>query len=666
MSNTTTNNTGNTVPTVTPPAQPRNWKESILTDPKADIYTAQTKATITDTLKDNGVDFIAKVAEADDLFFLVKPQGPSSRPLLIHTLRCVRGTRTEGGIGTESYIIHNGLSSRATPFSIDPENFFKLLPESNRLDYVQLLQATTSEEFEQVAEKEQSNKLADLRNAIAIPHFIAKSLISTAFQSAADIALIAIRAINSKPLLFPVPDENTAEKDEIFAPLLTWLNIYDTAVPETLLSPAFEGTLLDLFSLHLQTQKFPHPSFQPIPAQTQPQTSITADRHLALQAEFNESMTRMTTVMEERSDAKGRGYDKFPSLRQKTILAFLTQDRSNPAISVAKEGLDIFNLKHDADAHQQLEVALKKKGHFYASFSVANAKDICNGKWTRDNDTIPSGISVLLVRPFNSVTGSSTTKDAFILRLKTQHNMDDNSIKKLTETDIIIPTEYDGLLRNIQVIGATIELFGSESYASDKYAELCDDIIRQRQIIEQNIHEDNTFVTKILCDVDRRTFLFLQDCLMNGDMVDNIDYSLLDFRDIGHDIARGKYSFNQIPRCIKKLHNREDDSRDHGRQTRRQDDQQNKKQKGSIVTHPSPNKELRMLPGEDFHIFNNKDFARLCPRGFCKKWHIRGTCQFDCEREHNIHLPARTVDLAKSFMAKCRLASKPKHEPKSE
>ena len=222
MSNNTNNNNtaGNTVPTVTPPTLPRNWKESILTDPKADDYIAQTKATIDDTLKDNGADFITEVAEADDLFFLVKPQGPSSRPLLLHTLRCVRGTRADGGIGTKSYIIHNGLSSRATPFSIEPDNFFQLVPESNRLDYVQLTQATTNEEFEQVAEKDQTTKIADLRNAITVPHFIAKALISNTFQSASDAALLAINAIKSKPLLFPAPDENTAAKDEIFAPYL--------------------------------------------------------------------------------------------------------------------------------------------------------------------------------------------------------------------------------------------------------------------------------------------------------------------------------------------------------------------------------------------------------------------------------------------------------------
>lgn len=40
----------------------------------------------------------------------------------------------------------------------------------------------------------------------------------------------------------------------------------------------------------------------------------------------------------------------------------------------------------------------------------------------------------------------------------------------------------------------------------------------------------------------------------------------------------------------------------------------NKRQKGSIATHPSPIKELHFLPGEDFHIFNNKDFTHLCPQ----------------------------------------------------
>ena len=107
-------------------------------------------------------------------------------------------------------------------------------------------------------------------------------------------------------------------------------------------------------------------------------------------------MERITEKFEEK-DSKSKSFEKLNNLTKKTLLAFANTDRKNPALKLGDEGLDIMKQKNDTDAHVFLQTTLETKNLYYAKLLIANAKDLCNGRWARHNSNMPSGLSVLLI-----------------------------------------------------------------------------------------------------------------------------------------------------------------------------------------------------------------------------------------------------------------------------
>ena len=85
-------------------------------------------------------------------------------------------------------------------------------------------------------------------------------------------------------------------------------------------------------------------------------------------------------------------------------------------------------------------------GLYYGELSAAQAKSISSGNW-QWSGCDPSGISMLLFNPFDPCSTTSLEKTSMVLHLKTKFGMDSVSLKSLTETDVVLPTDAEGTIQ---------------------------------------------------------------------------------------------------------------------------------------------------------------------------------------------------------------------------
>ena len=186
------------------------------------------------------------------------------------------------------------------------------------------------------------------------------------------------------------------------------------------------------------------------------------------------------------------------------------------------------------------------------------------------------------------------------------------------------------------------------------------------------INDDSQFITKVLSDIDNRTFRLLADCTLNGDSrFSSINHAFLNMTDIPDDIITGKYSFKAVPTCIKSFSSPSSDRNNHSDQsrTRTRDDRNNRQDRNDRnkrqrvddqdqkVVNSNQHPKLKLNQGENFNTFNNKDFMHLIDKMFCKRWHMKGYCTYNCTRNHEKNassVPNRVFDNAVNYMVQCR------------
>ena len=134
--------------------------------------------------------------------------------------------------------------------------------------------------------------------------------------------------------------------------------------------------------------------------------------------------------------------------------------------------------KNDTNAQALLINTLKSKGLYFASLSIANAKEICSRSWARLNSNTPSGLSVLLIQSFDPASSHSMSCEAMVLHLKTKHTIDEEAIAKLLDTDITLPQNFEGMMKNIKVVKGIISCFAPNSWPDQCYQSIIENLLK--------------------------------------------------------------------------------------------------------------------------------------------------------------------------------------------
>ena len=211
----------------------------------------------------------------------------------------------------------------------------------------------------------------------------------------------------------------------------------------------------------------------------------------------------------------------------------------------------IFMGRNNYDKAKILEVHLRKEGILDVCLSIAQSKDLVNGHWTWKNSNTPSGFSFVLFSRSNPLHGSSTSDKICYLSLKTKKEMDSTSLKRLTESDIMIPSDEHGIMACLQTGTACLKCFKQDALIVRYLKKFLTDLHINKHLIRITCLKDSSFPTAFLCAVDSRVCSYLLQCKINHDDMVLIPLALISFDDITLRLRKGTFIFTNIPSAIK-------------------------------------------------------------------------------------------------------------------
>ena len=203
--------------------------------------------------------------------------------------------------------------------------------------------------------------------------------------------------------------------------------------------------------------------------------------------------------------------------------------------------------------------------------------------------------------------------------------MDSSSLKRLTESDIMIPSDEHGILACIQTGTACLKCFKQDALIVRNLEKFITDLYINKHLIRIACLKDNSFPTAFLCAIDRRVCSYLSQCEINHDDMASIPSALISFDDITLRLQQGTFIFTDIPSAIKS-------TRPHSPTASPEPKRQKTKGKDKrVVQNEDKDEDLLCPNNEDYgKIYGKATMVHLRPKNVCTRWNIKGYCFSDC------------------------------------
>ena len=598
--------------------------------------------------------------------FLIKTRSNPKIPTLVHSPLGVFTRKDDGNFEMRAAIHSGVLATMAQVLEIDQEEFFDSIDENER-NFEELVKCKKEEDF--VALRTQRNKkIKSLRRALFIPTDLATKFIDSSCTSAWEVFELFTEDLISTEVNEEGIETSTVKECDVEykKTILHWIALFDSdVIGEISFNSCLENDPLVSASrsLHFQhlngstRERNEQPTGGCVDQSDTSAMSTYQQKHLQLlqeQAEHLSSSLAATSATAPSEENKSRGFDKLPSITRATILAFLSLDGESPALDIDQVGKEIFMGRNDYEKAKILEVHLRKEGILDVSLSIAQSKDLVNGHWTWKNSNTPSGFSFVLFSKSDLLHGTSTSDEIRYLSLKTKKEMDSTSLKKLTESDIMIPSDEHGIMACIQTGTACLKCFKQDALIVRNLDKFITDLHINKHLIRIACLKDSSFPTAFLCAVDRRVCSYLSQCEINHDDMTSIPSALISFDDIILRLQQGTFIFTDIPSAIKS-------TRPHS-PTAASPDPKRQKTKGKekrVVQNEEKDEDLLCSNNEDYgKIYGKATMVHLRPKNVCTRWNIKGYCFSDCNnaRYHTKPSPSKKRELL-AYMEKCKPSS---------
>ncbi len=264
---------------------------------------------------------------------------------------------------------------------------------------------------------------------------------------------------------------------------------------------------------------------------------------------------------------------------------------------------------------------------------------------------------MLLFSPYDPLSGADIAKESMILQLKTKQSVDEISLAKLTETDVIIPCTSETMIQTIKLSQGLWDLFFPDCLVSRHLDNLVDNLNYIRPLLDRLIGTDHKFITKLLCAVDSRVNDWIIQCHLKPESLNVIDTSILDFREIVQDIQRGRFNFSPLPPTIASLQNNSNSASVQPAPSTTQNKLKRKREEQNrVIKNEEPlNPAWKLKSGESWQkVFCNTTASKENkPEDICARWHIKGYCFHDCHRQHAA-IPEGKKAAFDKYVKKCR------------
>ena len=677
-------------------SSPITWKD-VVTGAKAKRMDAHTHEIVAEIIAapDSKALFTA-LAETPNAGVLIKTAG-NDNPFIIHNPSWAKGSRLTGDAGRDFPFVLEGTDSKeATAYGIMPDQFFVMTAPRGLMKYSDLLEIQDLASFAGVNEAAATRNAQTLsiRNVAFVPAFLLEALLdkpefTTAVEMAAIIAVtIKDRLLaNASTIEIPEDDEEgnvdpaaTAETaalartrissdEEIIAvggQVLVWLKYFmmEGVLSEVNLLPATRRSTIGSAAKMLHLQHFPEKvttfadTQNPNQDPQQRELMNIMTRQLQVSAEAVENMATINSSFADKNgENPPKGFSKLSKVLRKTLLAAGTVDGFLPIDDIEEMGKEIFAAKSDSDVHLQLETNLKQKGFYFASISTAVAKQIGKGLWQWPSHLIPGGISCLVTPSWNP-DAQSLAHQTLVLSVKTSHQMDASSLKKLTESETVLPRTTKEFFNVLKIKKGLLEMFfPEESLAVREHDAFIDGLQSIQAELEVGLMHDKDYLTRILYISDSRFNKWLNQCAIWPENLNRINHHLIKFSDIIADIQCLKFGKVALPPSFMHLKRDLESSSDATSEIlKKQKLAESTKVSDQIVKNTADRPaEWKLKDGEVYTtVFSGNDKLSKRPDKLCPRFWIKGHCFANCHRDHSVTLTSCDRKAMTKFVKFCR------------
>ena len=494
-----------------------------------------------------------------------------------------------------------------------------------------------------------------IRNSIAIPPFITERILSAPDKSAHALLPMIVSALNDMDASY---DSNLQVDKPSFlcSYVLEWLFAAERnqIIPVTMI-PDITGRFTDHGDYLHQRNGL---GSQAGPISSPPPPSLPSNSTLeAIQAEQCNTLKDLTTIIaDSKWSGSKKGFEGLPPSRQEMLLNAASTNGITPAQSISDFGLEFFKQKNASHATMFLNSELRKQ-ESGVSICQAVGQQLFVGGFNWDSFETPQGLAACILT--GPGTSGPSIRDAMVIELKGRYQlMDNESIKKLTSTTVVIPTD---IFEGIHLMEAKLKIaklfLKDNAYFCTRLESGVTAFRRNYSILKQKFRGDPDLVAKIMVSVDDRTNRFFDECANLNRLA--VKSEFVNYESIVTDIILGKFHYDLPPFCKRALLNDGDNSpNDEGEPRKKK-----KRTTPEITRVVNPNclRELALANGEDYKdIFGNGVNSELLPKlngnTVCPRYQIRGFCFSNCSKKvTHVDLTGRpAVCQMKEFMAKCR------------
>ena len=646
-------------------SKPNAWIDWFLSRKSAKIIDRQYKERLFRTFDATVEDEVCKdkLLNQGEIAFMFKTNFSSNMVNIIHHCQKIGGNiwRDEEHFGAIQ-----GLRKDAT--CIITPNFDQLTQISVRdasvPDIEDILKVNTIEDINNL--QNSPNEKFSARNVIPIPPFMLEKLDQVIQKNKGQCKLALLAAIESVRTF----DRATEDITEIGVEtarsscrdILYWLFLANKnkiySVPTM---GCIEVEVHDHFRQLEHSRISSASDLNQTPITSQPQVHQDLQRPLEIIANSSshtrDYLDKLTQMQQSSGDKNSRSFKRLAKKYQQMILVASSVGNVT-AQELNEDGKEFFNQSSTLNAQIYLNSYLEAR-EIECTISSALATVLMHGSLTWSNEITPSGLAASVISS-RDIINNDTLYEGIVLDYSIRHEISSESLKKLTKTQVLYPTDIESMIYRLDALTALCELFFGESSLIYKgLDEFVDECKKNKLLLRRRHSLDDMFIPKILYSVDDRVNQWLTQCAVEQ-AVNTTCLELVGFSNIITKIRLNEFQC-YLPPSIKKII-KEDPSK-----KREADDSNNtkaapkrNKQEATMIRNEDIVQEWKLRENEKWNLIfrhKTKDGPLLENRCQpCLKYQVKGFCFDDCKFKNTHHkLQGKDYTITDNYIKKLRM-----------
>ena len=274
---------------------------------------------------------------------------------------------------------------------------------------------------------------------------------------------------------------------------------------------------------------------------------------LASSAASNQDFLRkLTQIQTQSNDKTSKTFKKLP-LKYQNMIKVASSIGEVTALDITDEANEFFKSTSVLNAEITLNTIMETE-KIDCSIPTSMATALLHGSFLWTNSITPSGLSCSIISS-EDMFRSDTLHEGMVLDYSTKFEMSAISLEKLTKSQVLFPSDIEGLIERLRALLALTKFFFSErSYPAQGLTYLVHRCTDNKMLLRTKAYLDTEFIAKLMSSVDDRLHQWLRECC-NCQFVQETTLELMNYASLFQDISLSRFNYH-LPPNIKSVQKR--------------------------------------------------------------------------------------------------------------